>query len=90
MSEEILYGIVAKALEEGSFRESQLVSLAGSLVWKIGRVVDEGPVTVRIGLASDVNMFSELPRMRNLADAEIIEAIEAKDFQVEWVGQIPS
>ena len=90
MSEEILNDLVTEALEDSGLLESHLTSLAGSLLWRIGRVGDDGPVTVRVGLASDANMFSELPRMRNSSEAEILEAIEAKDFRVEWVGQIPS
>ena len=89
MSEEMLNGLVAEALEDSGLSEAHLTNLGGSLLWRIGRLSD-GPVTVRVGLASDANMFSELPRMRNSAEAEILEAIEAKDFRVEWVGQIPS
>ena len=90
MSEEMLNGLVAKALEDSGLSEAHLTNLGGSLLWRIGRLSDDGPVTVRVGLASDANMFSELPRMRNSSEAEILEAIEAKDFRVEWVGQIPS
>ena len=90
MSEEMLNGLVAEALEDSGLSESHLTNLAGSLLWRIGRLSDDGPVTVRVGLASDANMFSELPRMRNSSEAEILEAIEAKDFRVEWVGQIHS
>ena len=89
MSEEILSGLVAEVLEGGDFSESQLVNLAGNLLWRIGREGDDGPVTVRIGLASDANTFSELPKLRNSSEIEILEAIQSKDFRVEWVGKIP-
>lgn len=63
-----------------------LDALAGQLVWRIGRVSDEGPVTVRVGLARSTAAFAELPRLRNASDAELEEAVASGHIRVEWVG----
>lgn len=64
----------------------RLDALAGLLVWRIGRTGDEGPVTVRVGLASAAAAFAELPKLRSASDSELREAIDAGDVRVEWVG----
>src|SRR5690606_13975235 len=43
----------------------QLDELAANLLWRIGRASEEGPVTVRVGLASSAPIFNELPRLRS-------------------------
>ncbi|MDZ7707651.1 MAG: DUF3248 domain-containing protein [Trueperaceae bacterium] len=63
-----------------------LDSLAGQLVWRIGRAAEDAPVTVRVGLASAASAFAELPRLRNATDAELRDAIDAGEVRVEWVG----
>jgi hypothetical protein len=67
----------------------QLDDLAGQLLWRIGRVSDEGPVTVRVGLASSAGLFHELPRLRTASDSEIEAAVEENALRVEWVGPRP-
>jgi hypothetical protein len=76
----------ASPQHRGALDAGVLDSLAGSLVWRIGRASDDGPVTVRVGLAGAAAAFSELPKLRNATDAELREAIEANDVRVEWVG----
>lgn len=63
-----------------------LDALAGQLVWRIGRVSEEGPVTVRVGLARSTAAFADLPRLRNASDAELEEALASGHIRVEWVG----
>lgn len=66
-----------------------LDELASNLLWRIGRVSDDGPVTVRVGLASSASLFSELPRLRSASDAEVEAAIHEGSLRVEWVGTRP-
>jgi hypothetical protein len=66
-----------------------LENLAGSLVWRVGRLTEEAPLTIRIGLASSVSLFNELPKLRTATDAEIEAAMREKAFRVEWVGRMP-
>ena len=66
-----------------------LDDLAGQLLWRIGRVSDEGPVTVRVGLASSAGLFHELPRLRTASDSEIEAAMQEDSLRVEWVGPRP-
>jgi len=63
-----------------------LDALASTLLWRIGRAYDDGPVTVRVGLASAAPLFAELPRLRAAADHEVEAAIASGDVHVEWVG----
>ena len=60
--------------------------LAGSLLWRIGRLSDDSPVTVRVGFATSAAAFGELPRLRNATDEELVHAIEEGQLRVEWVG----
>lgn len=78
-----------ETLERHGLEASALEDLAGSLLWRIGRVSDEGPVTVRVGLASSAAMFHELPRLRTASDAEIEAAVAERSLRVEWVGARP-
>mgnify|MGYP000850615341 FL=1 len=66
-----------------------LDELAGNLLWRIGRVSDDGPVTVRVGLASSADVFQTLPRLRSASDSEIEAAISDSTLKVEWVGARP-
>lgn len=65
---------------------ARLDALAGQLLWRIGRSSDDGPVTVRVGLASAAASFAELPKLRSASDAELRDAIDAGELRVEWVG----
>lgn len=65
---------------------AQLDALAGQLVWRIGRTGDEGPITVRVGLASAASAFADLPKLRSASDTELRDAIDAGEVRVEWVG----
>jgi hypothetical protein len=60
--------------------------LAGSLLWRIGRLSDDAPVTVRVGFATSAGAFGELPRLRNATDEELVAAVESDQLRVEWVG----
>lgn len=71
------------------FDPNLLEALAGQLVWRIGRLSEEAPVTVRVGLASSVALFNELPKLRNATDSEIEAAVREKTIRVEWVGRMP-
>ena len=67
--------------------ESEAINdLAGSLLWRIGRLSDDAPVTVRVGFATSAAAFGELPRLRNATDEELVHAIEEGQLRVEWVG----
>jgi hypothetical protein len=66
-----------------------LENLAGNLVWRIGRLTEDAPLTVRIGLASSIRLFNDLPKLRSANDSEIETAMREKDFRIEWVGRMP-
>lgn len=66
-----------------------LDELASNLLWRIGRVSDDGPVTVRVGLASSADLFQTLPRLRSASDVEVEAAINEATLRVEWVGARP-
>jgi len=66
-----------------------LDELAANLLWRIGRASDDGPVTVRVGLASSAPLFNELPRLRSATDAEVEAAVRESSLRVEWVGPRP-
>jgi hypothetical protein len=63
-----------------------LDDLAGSLLWRIGRAAEDGPVTVRVGFATSAALFGELPRLRNASEEELAAAVDAGEVRVEWVG----
>lgn len=81
--------LVEQALAEGGVPPTSLEDLASNLLWRIGRVSDDGPVTVRVGLASSAALFHELPRLRTASDAELQAAVEEGSLRVEWVGSRP-
>jgi len=66
-----------------------LDELASNLLWRIGRVSDDGPVTVRVGLASSADLFQTLPRLRSASDSELEAAISEATLEVEGVGDRP-
>lgn len=72
-----------------SFEAKPLETLAGNLVWRIGRLSDDAPLTVRIGLASSIKLFNDLPKLRSANDNEIEAAMKEKNFRIEWVGRVP-
>lgn len=78
--------LVSTAEAPAAIDPERLDALAGLLVWRIGRTGDEGPVTVRVGLAGAATGFADLPKLRSASDAELREAIDAGDVRVEWVG----
>lgn len=77
---------VQNVLSEQGLSERQVNALASQLVWRVGRT-DDGPVTVRLGLATSANLFADLPRLRAASDAELAAAVAARNIRVEWVGQ---
>ena len=80
---------VKAVIEELGLDADQFDSLAGSLVWRIGRLSDDTPVTVRLGTTAALERFAELPRLRNATDQELEEAIAEGSLHVEWVGPRP-
>ena len=80
---------ISQSLSEAGVSARQLDELAGQLLWRIGRVSDEGPVTVRVGLASSAGLFQDLPRLRTASDSEIEAAVQESTLRVEWVGPRP-
>ncbi len=64
----------------------QVDALASSLLWRIGRAYDDGPLTVRVGFASAAPLFADLPRLRPASDLEVEVALQSGDVSVEWVG----
>lgn len=81
---------IADLLSETGLDDKTLEGFAASLVWRVGRASDDSPVTVRVGLATNVQLFSELPKLRNASEAEIQEAIAEDNVRVEWVGRMPN
>ena len=65
---------------------AQVDALAASLLWRIGRAFDDGPLTVRVGFASAAPLFADLPRLRPASDHEVEAALQSGDVSVEWVG----
>ena len=78
---------VDEALEEQGLSRKTIEALAGQLLWRVGRVSDDSPVTVRVGFATDAAAFAELPRLRNATDAEVEVAIAEGEVRVEWVAR---
>jgi hypothetical protein len=66
--------------------EGALEQLGAALLWRVGRTMDDGPVTVRVGFATAAPLFGELPRLRSASDDEIAQAVEEGTVRVEWVG----
>ena len=81
---------IAEKLKDLGLEESQIDSLASNLIWRIGRVGEDIKITVRVGLATNVKMFEELPRLKNPSNEELEQALEQRNIRVEWVGHRPS
>lgn len=81
---------LTEALEKVGLSDADLEGLASHLVWRVGRVTEDAPVTVRVGLASSVPLFNDLPKLRNASESEISAAIDEGDVRVEWVGNLPA
>lgn len=88
MSEAEIKRVLAAALTERGLSEENVEGLASQLLWRVGRVSDDTPVTVRVGFASGAALFADLPRLRSASDAEIEAALEEGTLRVEWVGQL--
>lgn len=65
--------------------EGLLEKLGQHLVWRIGKAEEEDVVVVRVGLASATPRFRELPRLLNVADAELARLVKEGKVRVEWV-----
>lgn len=89
MSETDLQARTAQQLEAISLAPDLLDALASQLVWRVGKVADEGPVTVRVGFATSASLFAELPKLRSASDAEIEQSVQEQTLRVEWVGHRP-
>ena len=72
-------GVPSKALD----------ALASQLLWRVGRVAEDGPVTVRVGFATSAPLFADLPKLRSASDAEIEESVADGSLRVEWIGYRP-
>ncbi|CAN5884806.1 hypothetical protein BH24DEI2_BH24DEI2_01770 [soil metagenome] len=90
MADTQIHRQVLTNLQEVGLTDPALESLAGQLVWRIGRLADDAPITVRVGLASSVPLFNELPKLRNASESEIEAAFSEGDIRVEWVGRTPA
>lgn len=86
MSEGDVTRALAAALAEQDLEEETIEALASQLVWRVGRVSDDSPVTVRVGFAGEASLFADLPRLRNASDVEIETALVEGSLRVEWVG----
>jgi hypothetical protein len=71
-------------VEEVEFGEA-LEALANQLVWRIGKLDDEGEVVVRVGYATALPAFAALPRLRAVTDAELETAQQERRIKIEWV-----
>ncbi|HEX7004534.1 MAG TPA: DUF3248 domain-containing protein [Trueperaceae bacterium] len=88
MSEADIKRALTQALSEQGVSAENIETLASQLLWRVGRVSDDSPVTVRVGFASGAALFADLPRLRSATDAEIEAAVEEGTLRVEWVGQL--
>ncbi|NLG08277.1 MAG: DUF3248 domain-containing protein [Deinococcales bacterium] len=86
MSDGIVHERLTQTLTEVGLAPEALEELASQLLWRIGRASEEGPVTVRVGLASSAEQFQALPRLRSATDAEIESAVREGSLRLEWVG----
>ncbi len=87
MTETEIKEFVLNAATEQSLEDNTLEGLASQLLWRIGRIVDDGPVVVRIGYATNAKRFAEMPRLKSVTDMELEEAMVERSFHVEWVGR---
>ena len=80
---------VSEKLNKLDLTDAMLESFASNLIWRIGRLSEDMPVTIRVGLATNAMLFEELPKLKNLSNDELEQAISNDNFKVEWVGQVP-
>jgi U3 small nucleolar ribonucleoprotein component len=90
MIESELAALVAEALYNQALDPKQTESLASQLVWRVGRLQEDGPVTVRVGFATSARLFADLPKLKNATDYEVERAIKEGEIRVEWVGENPA
>src|SRR5690554_6023230 len=62
-----------EALSESGADEDAFEQLASSLDWRMGRLREDSPVTVRVGMTQSAALFDELPRLHNATDQELEE-----------------
>jgi len=84
-----IHSQLTEALEGLGVEQAKLEELASNLLWRIGRQSDDGPVTVRVGLASSAGLFQQLDRLRGASDSEVEAAVSDGSIRVEWVGPRP-
>lgn len=92
MSDEPIDHSLGKLVEDvvsaRSLDPKQAEGLASQLVWRVGRLSDDDPVTVRVGFATSARLFADLPKLKNASDQEVEAAIKEGDLRVEWVGPL--
>ena len=76
-------------LDAAGVSAEELDALASQLLWRVGRVADDGPVIVRVGFATSASLFADLPKLRSASDAEIEQSVQDGTLRVEWVGYRP-
>ncbi|HRN19508.1 MAG: DUF3248 domain-containing protein [Trueperaceae bacterium] len=84
-----IHSQLTETLEGLGVEPAKLEELASNLLWRIGRLSDDGPVTVRVGLASSAALFQQLDRLRGASDSEVEAAVNDGSIRVEWVGPRP-
>jgi len=84
-----IHSQLTETLEGLGVEQAKLEELASNLLWRIGRLSDDGPVTVRVGLASSAALFQQLDRLRGASDSEVEAAVNDGSIRVEWVGPRP-
>ncbi|CAN5516449.1 hypothetical protein BH24DEI1_BH24DEI1_09000 [soil metagenome] len=80
--------LVESVVSARSLDPKQAEGLASQLVWRLGRLADDTPVTVRVGFATSARLFADLPKLKNASDHEVEAAIKGGDLRVEWVGPL--
>lgn len=71
-------------VDEPDLRQA-LDALANQLVWRIGKLDDEGDIVVRAGYATALATFAALPRLRSATDAELEAALRERRIRIEWI-----
>lgn len=72
-------------LAELSELERALETLAGHLVWKMGKDEDSEALVIRVGYASSTPLFAHRSRLHALSDAEVQAAMQEHNYRVEWM-----
>lgn len=89
MSEADLEARTTEQLDRIGIEPGVLDALASQLLWRVGRVSEGDPVTVRVGFATSAALFADLPKLRGASDAEVEQAVQDGSLRVEWVGYRP-